>query len=448
MKPKNIYQMYLRMFTPSGTLAAAEEMIPYLADLGIDCIYLSALNQADDAQEGQSPRQLKSGIGNPKNPYRITDYYAVDEEYGNMEDLKRFVESCHRANIKVLIDLVYMHCGPNAVFIKEHPNFVKRDENGDIQCTSYGFPLINIDNPELREYLWANMEFYLTEIKADGFRCDVAEEVPLDFWKEAVRRLKKIKPDLIMLDEGGIPDYLEAFDLLYGGGLEGAINRVFHNKQNSKKAHKVDAYHFRPLDAETVYNAEHIRTAWEKSHEKTPLCSSLNQVENHDIANDAYYERSEAHLGHDAVEAMLALIFTFDGIPMIFNGMEFADSGRRTLWYSRFYSGAMVIDWSKLATAAGRERFAMVKHMIAMRNGRKSLTEGDLSWTEHDNTKNVLGFTRCHEQEKTQVFVNVTAKVQKTKVQGPLPGKILASKNAYVQNGSITLLPYGYLITE
>lgn len=448
MKPLVIYQLYARNFTNQGTLAAAEKMVPHLADLGIDAVYLSAINKADDQKEGQSPRQIASGMNNPKNPYRIVDYYAVDEEYGTIEDLKSFVKACHKANIKVLIDLVYMHCGPNAVFIKDHPNFIKRNEKGEMMLTPYGFLLIDFDDEELREYLWSNMEYYIKEIDADGFRCDVAEEVPLDFWKEGFRRVKKIKPDLIFLDEGGMSEYLEAFDLLYGGGVEGAINRTFIHKNNAGKSHKVKTYHFIPLDKETVYNAEHIKNAWMNTHKKAPLASTINNAENHDIANDAYDERLDSHLGPDAGEAILAFLFTLDGIPMIYNGNEFADSGRRSMFWNRFCQGNMSLDWSNLATEVGKKRLQVVKNLIRFRKNRKSLTCGDLVWADHSGSKTVLGFSRHFENETTHVFINTTAKVQKTKLQNIQPGKVLASNNATIDKNTITLLPYGYVITE
>ena len=127
-----IYQLYPRTFTSEGTLKEAEKLIPHLHDLGIDIISMSACNTEETSPHGQSVRQIASGMNNIKNPYRISDYFNVDEEYGTMDDLRDFVKAAHKYGLKVLIDLVYLHCGANAVFLKEHPEFVIRDENGEI----------------------------------------------------------------------------------------------------------------------------------------------------------------------------------------------------------------------------------------------------------------------------------------------------------------------------
>ena len=123
-----IYQLFLRAFTLDGTLKAAEKMLPHLAELGIDIVYLCPPVVADDDmnEDHWSERQKKSGIKNPKNPYRLKDYFHVDPEYGTDQDLKDFVRRAHDLGMKTLLDLVYYHCGPTAVFLEEHPNATNR----------------------------------------------------------------------------------------------------------------------------------------------------------------------------------------------------------------------------------------------------------------------------------------------------------------------------------
>ncbi len=98
----------------------------------------------------------------------MKDYYQVDPEYGTDSDLKGFVAEAHKLGMRVMLDMVYMHCGPKAVFLKDHPDFVKRDKEGKIINSSYNFPELNLDNPELREYLWKNMEYWVKEFNVDG----------------------------------------------------------------------------------------------------------------------------------------------------------------------------------------------------------------------------------------------------------------------------------------
>ncbi|MBO7310659.1 MAG: hypothetical protein J6U86_04630, partial [Clostridia bacterium] len=133
LSKKIIYQIVFKMFTVEGTIKAATEKLKHVADIGIDIIYLSPFFEADDDMDRSawSERQIRSGMNNPKNPYRISDYFKIDPEYGDESDLEEFVKTAHGLGLKVIFDLVYMHCGPGK-FVREHPTFVQRDENGNI----------------------------------------------------------------------------------------------------------------------------------------------------------------------------------------------------------------------------------------------------------------------------------------------------------------------------
>ena len=143
-----IYQINLRTFTPEGTLKAAEKRLPHVASIGVDIVYLCPVVLADDdpRPEFWSERQRKSGCNNPKNSYRISDFYAIDPEYGTDADLKDFVAAAHRLGLRVLLDLVYFHCGPSAVFLKEHPDFVMRAQDGSAENGFWCFPKLNYDS--------------------------------------------------------------------------------------------------------------------------------------------------------------------------------------------------------------------------------------------------------------------------------------------------------------
>ena len=179
---KVIYQIVFKMFTVDGTIKAAASRLEHVAALGVDIIYLSPFFEADDDMDRSawSEWQIRSGMNNPKNPYRICDYFKIDPEYGDEADLKEFVDKAHRLGLKVIFDLVYMHCGPSK-FVKEHPTFVQRDENGKIISSRYKFPYLDYNNPELREYMWSNMMYWVERFDVDGYRCDVADRVPLSF---------------------------------------------------------------------------------------------------------------------------------------------------------------------------------------------------------------------------------------------------------------------------
>ena len=161
-----IYQLFLRAFTPEGTIKAATKKLPKLKELGINIVYLSPVClQDDDMHQGfWSERQVKSGENNPRNPYRVKDFYRVDPEYGTDADLKDFVEKCHSLEIRVFLDVVYFHCGPTAVFIEDHPDFVKHNPDGSVHIGQWNFPLLDFDNEKLREYLYDNMLYWVENL--------------------------------------------------------------------------------------------------------------------------------------------------------------------------------------------------------------------------------------------------------------------------------------------
>ena len=237
-----MYQINPRAFTKEGTLPAATAKLEHLAKLGVTIVYICPIFVACDDmnQEGWSPRQKRSGMNNPRNPYRMKDYYNVDPEYGTNDDLKAFIKKAHELNMRVMLDMVYLHCGPSAVFLEKHPEFVKRDAEGKIIAgESWPFPRLRFDVPELREYLWKNMEYLVQEFDADGFRTDVADAVPLDFWVEARRRLEKIRPDIGMLAEGTKPaNQVEAYDMNFGFHIYPMIRDAMDGKQPASELAK------------------------------------------------------------------------------------------------------------------------------------------------------------------------------------------------------------------
>ena len=282
-------------------------------------MYLCPIFKTDESADKAfwSARQLKSETDNPNNPYRMTDYFEIDEEYGSMDDLKEFVARAHSLGMRVILDLVYLHIGVNAEIFKEHPDFAVREADGSIKLTRWNFAYLNFDSEGLREYLYCNMAYYVGVIGADGFRCDVGDEVPLDFWEEGTRRIRKIKPDAVMINEGKKADYLDVFDANYGFYWHRAIYDLLAGNVN----------------AEAVI-AEH------KTHADAIAGRGLilRDMDNHDTVTDWPW-RIEAHYGHDAMELILAANYTIDGVPMVYCGNELADTARLSMFANRFHPG-------------------------------------------------------------------------------------------------------------
>ena len=384
-----MYQIQPRAFTPEGTLKAAQARLPRLAELGVTVLYLCPIFVSDDDMDQTfwSPRQKRSGMNNPRNPYRMKDFYHVDPEYGTDQDLKDFVAAAHALKLRVMLDMVYLHCGPKAVFIKDHPDFIKRDKDGKAVNAAWAFPGLNFANPELREYLWENMEWWIRDFAVDGFRCDVADGVPLDFWETGRERIEKIRSDVGMLAEGTRKqDQLKAFDLDYGWGKAFAA----------------------------MTNAVSIRTLWETMRKERPIGGAkfVRFIDNHDDTNDDYENRLEKRWGHAKVDAALVALFTLDGVPFLYNGQEVADAARHSIF------GKLPINWANGETEAGQARFVFCQRLCVLRKSEKALTQGELTWLDNDQPAAVLSFARTFGNERIVSVINLTDKAVHVKITG------------------------------
>ncbi len=421
-----IYQIQLRSFTPEGTLAAAAAKLPWIASLGVNVVYLSPVTLADDDMDKRywSPRQVRSGTTEPRNPYRVKDYYSVDPEYGTDADLHAFIDTAHALGLKVMLDVVFFHCGPKAVFLDEHPYWIVRETDGGIPSNiSWHFPPLNFARLDLCRYLWDNLDYWVRDFDADGFRCDVADLVPLDFWETARRRLDAIKPDVVLLAEASQPeDHVFAFDCAY-------CFPFFNEAMNPFLSGKATA-----LDLAKV----HVRL-----REARPAGAlMLRYFENHDIVTDQGADRDEIVLGNDACEALLALCFTLDGTPFIFNGQEIADKGVLKMFEKS------PLDWTQAETETGRTRTAFVRELASLRRECRALTGGPAYWDPvMEEFDNLLAFER-ESCDRTRVAVYINYSTSECALETPDSRADLFLRRASRAGGRLFLGPYGVAVVQ
>jgi len=385
------YQIQLRAFTPEGTLKAASQRLPHLKDIGVGTVYLCPVFVTDDDMDssGWSARQIKSGYGNPKNPYRISDYFHVDEEYGADDDLRDFIKQAHSLDIRVLLDIVFTHCGPRAVFIKDHPEFFTYDEKGEIILSDWNFPALNFKSESLRTYLKTNMLYYVCDFNVDGFRCDVADSIPLDFWMEAREELEKVKPDIVIAAEGQRrSNTVEAFDANYDWEI--VLNCAFSLLKNPK------AYTDKG-------GAAAIRNQYEKYMAEFPKGTKFwHFTENHDTSNDSYEYRVESVYGHNNQELGLAFCFALDGIPLVYNGQEICDASRHSIFSTK---GVACIDWSLADKDYAVKRSNLLRKWSQMRKNYSCLVDGAVIWIDNDSPDKVCSFKRSDGISDDVLFV-------------------------------------------
>ena len=289
-----LYEMNVRQLTPEGTLRAATERLAFLRELGIDAVWLMPVYPI-----GRVNR--KGSLGSY---YSIRDYCAVNPEMGTAADLDAFVAEAHRLGMKVLLDWVANHTARDARWIAEKPaDWYERDAQGE--------PAVPWDWTDTAKLDYANravwqgqidaMRYWLEEHAVDGFRCDMAMLVPIDFWREAVRQLRRTKPDLFMLAEA------EELNLFEGGTFDACYAWQMHHLLNDVAQQKV-----RVTALRDYLRADRGRYP----HSAMRLSFTSNHDEN--SWSDSEFARMGA-----AREAMAAFAFVAPrGLPLIYTGQE------------------------------------------------------------------------------------------------------------------------------
>lgn len=431
------YQISLRTFTAQGTLKEAQKMLPHLKNLGVDVVFLCPINLSDDDNDKRfwSKNQRKFG-GMPKNPYRIKDFEVIDPEYGTSEDLKNFVAAAHSNGIRILLDAVFYHCGPKTTLAKINPDFIRRDDSGEMLLGQWNFPEINYDNAELRRYMRKVLADFVRKYDVDGYRTDAEWYVPPSFWEEAARELRTIKPDVIMLAESERPRaQVSAYDANYSFRYQSVLAKVFGDGKSAARIVEVE----RKNKALFPKGARQLRTR-----------------ENHDTAYVVEDKRPDNAWKVGAFEASFVLSFTLDGIPMIYNGNEIADGSKHNPYHNRFF-GKTSLDWSNALTPKGVERFAFMKKLIDLRKKTPALFKGETFWLENSAPDSAITFVRKHGNRAYAIFINtkempleVSAKLDGVKASKML--SVPLSKNARCQvsgnSAKAKLGGFGYAVVE
>ena len=224
----NIYEINLRQYSASGSIADFEKHLSRLKKMGVEILWFMPINPIGIEGRKQSASDLGSY-------YAVRDYKGFNEEFGTMAQWKLFVIHAHKMGFKVLIDWVANHSSPDNGWITRHPNFYKKDSNGVIMLPNPDWTdtrKLDYSSKELRDTMIDAMKFWIKVTGIDGFRCDAAAEVPNDFWKQCISALKKLK-DVYMLAEADDPSlHLAGFDATYTWNLMSEMQRLYEGRQN------------------------------------------------------------------------------------------------------------------------------------------------------------------------------------------------------------------------
>ena len=419
-----MYQVFLRSFSPEEPFKAATDYLDTISELGANIIYLCPVNLQDDdmRKEFWSTRQKASGTNNPRNPYRIKDYYSIDPEYGTKEDLRKFIDKAHQLEMRVLMDLVYLHCGPTSVLVEKHPEYLKQDSDGNVMKGNWNFPVLDFSNQELREYLWANMQYWIIDFDVDGFRCDVSSGIPLDFWEGARERLDKIRSDLVLLAEGERQrDQIKAFDISYSFTWLNAIHDVF-------------------LRGEP---ASILQTTWDKMRSERPCGARfIRYTENHDIVNNRL--RAEVIFSERGAAVVSVLNFMLDGVPMLYNGQEIGDTSPQTIFT------CWPVRWEAACLPKAKIWFAFYQKLCQLRRNEIPLNSGEVIWLDNDQPDSAISFLRCAEGEEILIVISLTNRPNNIQIDlsGEFHPILTDSAKLNASNNRLTfdMGPFGYFV--
>lgn len=379
LKSGVVYEIFPRVFSQEGNFNGVTAQLDRLKELGVNILWLMPIHPI-----GQEKK--KGTIGSP---YAVRDYYAINPDYGTADDFKRLVRESHRREMKVIIDVVANHTSWDSVMMKT-PDFYVRDAAGKITYPHDWSDVaeLNYDNPALRRYMTDMLKFWIKDFDLDGFRCDVAGEVPTDFWEQAREELEKVKPDIVMLAESDKPELLvRAFDFDYAWPMHSALNEVLQGRK--------------PANA--------LRAVWESDAAKYPRGAlRMRFSDNHDE------RRAIARFGEPAALAAEALMLTLDGVPMLYNGMEVGDtaeSGDPALFER------LLIFWPFVKRRPEFPRF--YQKMIALRHEHAALRGGETVWLHNSDEARVVTYARRNAGEEMVVAINFSSQPFNGTVETP-----------------------------
>ena len=285
-----IYELNTRQATEEGTFAAAEALLPEIKESGVDIIWIMPIQQIGVFER-------KGTLGSY---YAITDYCKFNPEFGTRADFESFLAKAHELGLKVILDWVANHTAPDSEWTK-NDGWHYRDSLGNlmVQYDWTDISKLNYDNQDMRAAMKQAMHWWMDTIGIDGFRCDVAGEVPTDFWNDVMAEIRVKHPDMFTLaeDEAEAQDLTEsAFDMYYGWELHHLMNGV---AQGKKTVEDLWGY-FAKVD--TTIRKEAIRMNFTSNHDE----NSWNGTE---------FER----MG-DATDLFAAFTYVVPGMPMIYTG--------------------------------------------------------------------------------------------------------------------------------
>jgi len=413
----DVYEVNIRQYTSEGTFNAFARELPRLKEMGVSTLWFMPI----------TPIAQKNKKGSLGSPYACSDYTSINPEFGTLEDFKALVKLAHSMGFKVIIDWVANHTGWDHTWTTTHPDYYKQDSStNDFKIASGMDDIIelNYNNPELRKAMIAAMLYWVKECDIDGYRCDLASWVNLDFWLEARTELEKTKTLFWLAESDPIdhPNYYQAFDACYTWAW----------------MHKTEDFYKTDQDLHKINTVMHQYNSIENQLD-IPLWFTANHDEN--TWNGTEYEKYG-----DAAKALAVFSFTRNGIPLIYSGQELPNLKRL-----KFFDKD-VIEWN------GKYQLQdFYKTLLTLHKNNPALKTADSAAITYDlwnsTPDNVIAFIRKNGDREVLVLLNLSKQaVHCTIKDDHLTGKFTDVFNKVPADFTIVknfdIQPWQYLVYE
>lgn len=408
----NIYEVNVRQYTLEGTFVAFAKHLPRLKDMGVKVLWFMPV----------LPIGEKGRLGTLGSYYAAKNFEGINAEFGTADEFKALIKEAHEMGFKVIMDFVANHAGNDNLWIEDHPDFFVKDENGDF-IHPHGWSdvcQLNYDVPEVWKNMTKVLKFWIREYDVDGFRCDMAHLVPLEFWKYAKKKISKLKDDLFWLGECQVPEYHEVFDATYTWKWMHASEQFYHHQMNLQSLLTV------LYKSVTEFPCTAMRIYFTSNHDE----NSWNGTE---------YEKYG-----DAAKLMAVFSCTWNGIPLIYSGQELPNKKRL-----KFFEKDE-IDWT------GKfELHDFYKTLLTLKSTNKALRAADpdvlTQIISHPEDERVFAYLRKYKSSQVFVILNFSDQglnFQVKNVHGPFRNLFWNDDIDFEEKPLVWLRPWDYLVFE
>ncbi|HUM47769.1 MAG TPA: alpha-amylase family glycosyl hydrolase [Chitinophagales bacterium] len=407
----NIYEVNVRQFSPEGTFNAFATHLDRLQQMGVQTLWFMPINPISKADR-------KGSLGSY---YAVSDYTAINPEFGSLQDFKQLVQTAHDKNMKVIIDWVPNHTGADHRWLTEQPDFFLKDSAGKARVAMDWVDTRQLDykNAVMGDSMIEAMRYWITHADIDGFRCDVAWNVPGSFWSKCIAELRKSK-SIFMLAEGDSA-YLPAsgFDAVYPWHM---FNMMIKIAKGDRPAFALDS----------------IKNENDEKYPENTI--QMYFTSNHD---ENSWNKSDYGTFPGAVHAPFA-VFTqtmVNGVPLIYGGQE-----EPILRPLKFFDKDPML-FQKY------QRAAFYKTLLELRK-RNAALAADASFRKVSvgDEKSVYAFVREKDNQKIFVILNLSKDEQAITVKDNTltgnPYNIFMGTKEALDTTQWMIEPWGYVVYE